>query len=295
MQQQQIQMQQQQIQMQQQQIQAQQLEQQQQQRLSSLQPSEFESLSSGDTSDINGLPSISSNAAVSQFVAQAAQQLDQQRKFEEAELEKKKMELQLEEAKKVSKPIDPKTLKTGFGIHAAVPKLQKWLAAMNPMTYVAPTFTNPVAAQVMDRLSDPNLPLTERMRMQKLVSSPYMFNMLGNPAYADPKIWSGLVSGAAVPYPLRNTIMSQRTGLPGRIATTGVAMSDFDRVAMTQYTNHFKESPLKHLGPFTPNHTPRKKIAKIRSQIHQKRNTRIAKSKPTPHEGPVEEFDNDLQ
>jgi len=255
----------------------------QQQQISQLQPSQLESLPN-QIDDVNGLPAFPMKAAISQFV-QEAQQYDHQRELE-SQQHKTPNEHDFEEAGK----IDADSLKIGSGIHSAVPNIQKWLSAMNPMTYVAPTFTNPVAAQLLNQLSDPKMPSTERMRIQKLVSSPYMFNMLGNPAYADPKIWTGLVSGAAVPYPLTNTIMSQRTGLPGRIAVTGVAMSDFDRVAMTAYADHHKDTPPNKYGPFAPNHVPKKAIGKIKKQIHTARNSKIRRSTATPHAGPTEDF-----
>merc|ERR1712048_1246815 len=122
-------------------------------------------------------------------------------------------------------------------------------------------------------------------RIQRLVSSPYMFNMLGNPAYEDPKLWTGLVSGAAVPYPLRNTIMAQRTPIPYRMATTGTAMSPRDFVAMKEYDDEIKKSPKQSLGPFFPNHHARHRLHNIFQTLNNHMKHKMATTVPTPHYG----------
>jgi hypothetical protein len=62
--------------------------------------------------------------------------------------------------------------------------------------------------QFFKKLSDPSTLPTQKNHMMQMVSSPYMFNMLGNPAFSDPQLWSGLVSGAAVPYPVCEIVQS---------------------------------------------------------------------------------------
>ena len=68
--------------------------------------------------------------------------------------------------------------------HPQITAMQNWLMAMNPMAYPG-----------------------------------YYMNMYGNPMVNDPKVYSGLVSGAAeIPYPMRNWLMSQRTDVPFNLA-----------------------------------------------------------------------------
>jgi len=229
-------------------------------------------------SAVTGLPYVPLQQAVSQFMQHQQQiQQGQEQTQPQQEISRDLEAVSGETQRNVQVP-------AVFGPHKAVPKLQQWLAAMDPMAYSGPTFTNPVAKQVLKKLSDPALPAGERERLQRLVSSPYMFNMLGNPAFEDPQLWSGLVSGAAVPFPLRNTIMAQRTEIPFRIASTGDAMTDLDHVSVDQYSKLLQNSPSAALlGPNRPTHAARHRIFRIIQHLNQLHVTQSMSRVPTPH------------
>jgi len=232
-------------------------------------------------SSITGLPSVPLNQAVMQFV-QHQQQIQQQQQQQQQQA----TQLHDLEAGGNNNPTDTKGPKPDapaapwFGLHKAVPKLQQWLTAMDPMSYSGPTFTNPVAKQVLKKLANPKLPLSERQRLQRLVSSPYMFNMLGNPAFEDPQLWGGLVSGAAVPYPLRNVVMAQRTEIPFRIGSTGDAMTDLDHVSVNEYSKLLQGTAAT---PGTPTHKARHRIFKIIQHLNQARTAQLTSTLPIPH------------
>jgi len=230
--------------------------------VSQVMPSELESLASfGGMAPVNqpsfnGFPTISAPDAVNQFLAK---QQDLAETQASASLEPQFTDLE-EEAKRPVKTLPG-------GLNPAIPKLQQWLSAMDPMAYSAPAYTNPVATQFFKRFADLSTSPQQREQMGRMVSSPYMFNMLGNPAFADPQLWSGLVSGAAVPYPMRTTIMSQRTQLPFQQARTGSVLTPTDQYAMEQYAAADQKAGG---APLNPHHAVRHSLFKVIQKLQNK-------------------------
>jgi len=260
------------------------------QLVSQLQPSELEALGSMPQLGVNGLPFVPMDVAVNQFLQKEQQlelQMEQSQAVPGANEGQGVGQMDLERSKRkapVPSKAKPEGSPYGFGVHTAVPKLQQWLTSMDPMAYASPTFTNPVAQQFFKKLSDPGTLPTQKNHMMQMVSSPYMFNMLGNPAFSDPQLWSGLVSGAAVPYPMRNMIFAQRTGLPAQLSRTGSAMTPTDEYAMGQYENAALENNSANNGFPSPEHATRHRLFKVLKNLQEKAKYQHTKLKPTPHD-----------
>lgn len=242
--------------------------------VSQMMPSELESLASFGgripmvQPSFNGLPAVSASDAVNQFLARQEAIAQQNAATAAASSEPQLTDLE-EDAKKSATRVLP------GGLSPAVPKLQQWLTAMDPMGYSSPAYTNPVATQFFKRFASSSTSPQQREQMGRMVSSPYMFSMLGNPAFSDPQLWSGLVSGAGVPYPVRTTIMSQRTQLPFQVARTGSALTPTDQYAMEQY----EEADQKAGGvPLNPHHAVRHSLFKVIQKLQNKNKSDKLKS-----------------